>query len=110
MMVLYLAGPYTASHGRSVDSNIQTARLAAIDVWNKGHAAICPHMNTAYMDNWGCNIGWQGFIDGDFEIIKRCDGLIMLPHWEQSKGACAEHKLARQLGLPIWVYPHIPDA
>jgi hypothetical protein len=39
------------------------------------------------------------WLKGDFEIIPRCDGIFMLPRWEDSEGAKAELELAREKGL-----------
>lgn len=31
----------------------------------------------------------------------RCTGIIMLPGWKESKGACLEHYIAQELGMTI---------
>lgn len=37
-------------------------------------------------------------------IAERCDLMVMLPGWEESKGAVAEHALAEALGIEVWHY------
>jgi hypothetical protein len=116
-MLLYVAGQYgnkTAVNGigdgivKSVDENIAAARKIAIVLWEKGHAVICPHLNSAHMEV-DCKATWQDYINGDLNMISRCDGLVMVPGWEDSKGAIAEHEYALSLGIPIWYFPDVPD-
>jgi hypothetical protein len=72
---------------------------------------ICPHANTIFMD--GPDLADRTFINGDLEIIRRCDALYMLPGWEKSQGANMEHRLAVELGMPIYLsldeVPHETD-
>jgi hypothetical protein len=37
----------------------------------------------------------------DMELLLRCDGLAMLPGWEQSRGAQLEYMIAWELRLPV---------
>jgi hypothetical protein len=43
----------------------------------------------------------QMFIDGDLEILSRCDAIYMLRGHEKSDGAKGELDLAKRLGLEI---------
>ena len=49
------------------------------------------------------------YLVGDLEFISRCDAVIMLPGWEQSRGSCAEFAFAHWLGLPVVEWPYILD-
>jgi hypothetical protein len=42
-------------------------------------------------------------------MIARCDGMVMVPEWEFSKGAKIEYEYAESLKLPVWEYPDLPD-
>jgi len=33
----------------------------------------------------------------------------MVPNWEESHGAKLEHKKAKELGIPIFYAPHLPQ-
>jgi len=93
MKVVYIAGPYRSKDGpNGIYENIQRARTEAIKWWRQGYAVICPHMNTALMDGACADEVW---LDGDLELIRRCDIVVMLPRWKESEGATAEHNEAR---------------
>ena len=103
-IVLYVSGPYRGD----VDKNIAAARAAAIELWELGYAVICPHLNTANFQN-DCHIEDGEYILGDLEILKRCDGMIMLPGWETSEGACAEMRHAVDLNMKVTSLQVIKD-
>jgi hypothetical protein len=112
-MIVYVAGPYTEYTDRdgkthSIDENIETAMTVAADLWSAGHFALCPHGNTAHFEVRCPDVPYQQYIDGDAELLKVCDAILMLPDYECSKGAMAEKNLAYQLGMPIYVYPAMP--
>ncbi len=101
MKVIYVAGPYTGKTINETFENIIKARQAAQRLWLRGFAVICPHMNSAFMDGETVDQTRQMFVDGDLEILKRCDVIFMLKGWEKSAGATAELKYAQELGLEI---------
>jgi hypothetical protein len=103
-MLLYVSGPYSGD----VDRNIAQARQVAIALWEKGHAVICPHLNSAHMEQ-DCRATYDQFLAGDLMMIARCDGMVMAPEWEFSKGAKIEYEYAESLKLPVWEYPDLPD-
>lgn len=103
-MLLYVAGPY----GGDIDRNIAQAREIAIALWERGHAAICPHLNTAHFEI-DCRADYEDYLAGDFNMISRVDGLVMTPDWESSPGAKREKTYAESLGMGVWIWPDIPD-
>jgi len=113
MAVIYVAGPYgqkTAKNGvediSGVDRNIQQAREIAIKLWEAGYAVICPHLNTQHFE-LDCKLDHAGYLAGDFEIIERCDAVVMTPDWVDSAGATMEREHAISLGIPVFVYPDL---
>lgn len=46
-------------------------------------------------------VGWYDF---DFEILRRCDLLVMLPRWQESSGARLERCMAERDGIPVYVW------
>ena len=94
--VIYVAGPYRDPRGEwHVRENIRSAEKVAMEIWQRGGVALCPHKNTAFFgglpgtddDTW---------LQGDLELLRRCDALMVAPKWRASSGALAEVTFARQ--------------
>lgn len=102
MAIIYLAGPYRATAHRTVAEHIQVARKAAIAVWEAGHVALCPHLNTAHFEE-DSTLADDAYLDGDIELLRRCDGVLMLPGWNHSEGAKNEMFFARDRGIPVYL-------
>lgn len=51
------------------------------------------------------------YLREDLRCLSRCDGIVMLPGWAESKGARMESLIARELGLMRWMLTvvHTPD-
>lgn len=105
--VCYLSGPYSDASENVVWQNIFEARKVARELWKKGWAVICPHMNTAFMG--GDDLGHDDFMEGDLELLERSDAVVMMPGWEGSKGAQIEWNRAADLHLPIFYWPDMED-
>jgi hypothetical protein len=103
-MLVYVSGKYSGD----IDANIEIAAQIAAQLWDEGHAVICPHMNTAHFEN-RCLATWENYIAGDLNMISRCDAMVMIPGWEDSKGAVVEKDYAEKLHIPIWYYPDVPE-
>ncbi len=80
-------------------NNVNKARKVARKVWLSGFTAICPHLNTDFEDN--LLIPHEEYLKGDLEILIRCNVILMLENWENSKGARQEHDEAHAIGIPI---------
>ena len=101
MKVVYIAGRYRDPRGEwYVEANRREAARAALTVWMNGGVALCPHMNTG---GFGGAFGMPDdvWLNGDKELLRRCDAVYAIPGWDTSAGAIAEVALARELGLPI---------
>jgi hypothetical protein len=99
MKVVYVAGPYRAPSEWQVVQNIRRAEAAALEVWRMGAACICPHKNTALFGGATADSVW---LEGDLEIIRRCDAIVCVEGWELSEGARGEVELANSLNLPVF--------
>lgn len=108
-MIIYTAGPYSAYEKFTIHDNIKIARKIAIEVWQAGHIAICPHLNTADFQIEMPDVSHDYWLDRDYQIIARCDAILMLPNWEESKGAKMELYYANEHQIPVYYYPDIPS-
>jgi len=93
--VVYISGPYS-NGGGTIEENITRARKVAIRYWEMGYTVICPHLNTINFEN-DCKLDWEDYVEGDLELIRRSDIIIMLAGWGNSAGATTEHAEARRL-------------
>jgi len=104
MQLVYVAGPYRGKSKIKIINyiqrqiNIAKARLVAQELWKAGFAVICPHSNSANFDGI-CDD--EIFLEGDKEILKRCDLMILLPNWEKSEGTKAEVLFACDNGIEV---------
>lgn len=98
MILAYISGPYRSASLEGVMDNIAVARKVALKYWKAGYAVICPHLNTALMDGQCADHVW---LDGDIEMLKRCDVIVMLPKWKSSVGAKIERDAAIEAGLAV---------
>ncbi len=99
MKIVYIAGAYRNHDMNGVWNNIMQARATARKIWKLGLVVICPHTNTILMD--GDDIPPEVFLEGDLEILRRCDAIFMLRHWTESMGARKEWELAKELSMPV---------
>jgi nucleoside 2-deoxyribosyltransferase len=113
-MLVYVAGPYSEYDKKHpISENVAQAYDIAAELWIKGFAVICPHMNTLRLDE-KCSekkacITYEMVMRGDLDMVSRCDALVMTPDWEKSPGATQEYNYAQSLGIPIYVYPNLPE-
>jgi hypothetical protein len=98
--LIYVAGPYSDWRGPwFVKQKVRGAEWVAVKLMQAGFAVICPHTMT---HNWDGTVDYQGFIDRDLEIVKRCDAVMLLPGWRTSNGAQAEKAQADFHGIPVF--------
>ena len=113
-LVVYVAGPFRGPNAWAIEQNIRRAEELSLEVWRMGVAAICPHTNTRFFQGAADDSVW---LDGDLEILRRCDAVLLVPGWENSSGTRAEVKEAEAQGIPVfktlgelfsWVCAHSP--
>ena len=104
MKVIYIAGKYRAKTEWQLIENIRAAESAARRLWSEGWACICPHKNTSHFGGLFPDEekDYRTWIEGDLEILRRCDAIYMLKNWQTSNGAKKELQLALLLGLEIY--------
>lgn len=108
MKVIYVAGPFRSANqttGKSnawgVQQNVMRAMSLALEVWKRGCAAVCPHSNTMFFQD-ADGVEDRVWLDGDIELMKRCDGVLLTPDWARSSGARAEKAQADLWHLPVF--------
>jgi len=105
LRVIYIAGHYLGDKTEwGIKQNIEYAEKVARRLWDKGWAVICPHKNSAFMGGIRSDPDEDRrvWLDGDLEMVSRCDAILMLNGFETSRGANEELKKARDFGLTIY--------
>ena len=89
---MYVAGPMTGYPDLNFPAfHRETARLRS-----EGAHVINPaEINT------DPGMSWEQCLRADIRELATCDAIVLLPGWEQSKGALLEHHIALQLGLIV---------
>ena len=111
--ILYISGPYTPANGRTTEQHIAVARTHAEAAWRQGWAAFCPHLNTSGFEVTCPGVSHEEWLAGDLAILNRLDpardAVLLLPGWEQSKGARLERDWAIHLNLEVFDPPATPE-
>lgn len=99
MAKIYIAGPMSGLTNFNRDAfNAEAHRLLGL-----GHVALNPAILPDGLEQ-------HEYIAICIEMVKMADQLVMLPGWERSAGARAEHSLAIKLGKAIILpVPHLAD-
>lgn len=98
MRVVYIAAPFRAETPWQQEQNVRRAEEAALELWKKGYACICPHAMTRFYQGECPDKVW---LDGTLEIMKRCDLVYCLSGWEKSHGASVEWEKAGEWNIPV---------
>jgi hypothetical protein len=102
MKLIYIAAPYTAPTEAGVLENCAIARSAAVRLVERcGDKAfpIVPHQTGRDIEHIG---DYKFWIAGTLELMRRCDAVLALPRWGESRGARAEVRDADRRGLPVF--------
>ena len=99
MKVVYVAGKFRGKTAWDVAENVRAAERVGFAVAAAGAMPLIPHANTAHLDG---TLTGQFWLDGTMELLRRCDAVMMVPGWPDSKGALAEREEANRLGLPVF--------
>lgn len=105
--ILYVAGPYRGASKVRIAQNISAARSVALEAARRGWMPMCPHMNTAHMEDDLPHLGDQFWLQGTLELMRRCDALVLVPGWETSEGTQAEISEADRLRIPVYRSPDL---
>ena len=110
---IYLSGPISGLPDKNkpaFDAEEALLRADFFDIFNPQSIAA-PSEET--LAEWAHDYDpkgrlWQYYMKICVAEIPHCDSMRMLPHWQNSKGAVWEHRIAQMLGIPI-TYCHVEE-
>lgn len=100
MRQCYIAGSYTADLPEINLIHIRAALLAGVAIIEaKGWHVIVPHASMDHTTPW--HRAMRRCIDTVDSLDIKTDCLVVLPGWQQSRGASMEVSIARCRGLEV---------
>lgn len=101
-MRLYIAGPMTGLPEFNYPAFFDAAKALA----ERGIDSINPAREEG---REGCS-DWVSFMRASLRDLADCDGIALLPGWQNSRGAAMEYRIGHDLGLPVkrlseWLEP-----
>lgn len=97
MKIVYIAGKFSGSNTWETECNIRLAEAAAFEVAKLGAMPMCPHANTRFFDGTLTQEFWY---QGTLALLFRCDAMLLIEGWQNSRGARAEKSAAELRGIP----------
>lgn len=108
MKNIYIAGKVSGLHEQEVSEKFENAKKT-IEAMN--YEVINPvELVKAHLNEfWRCKTltdsdVWKIAMKVCIKKLVDCDGIVLLPDWQQSRGALLEVKIAEGLGIPIYDY------
>jgi hypothetical protein len=99
MKIVYVAGKFAGANDWERYKNVRRAEHLGFAVAEAGAMPLIPHMNTAHFHGTLTDEFWY---EGTLELLKRCDAMVLVPGWEDSRGTAEELKWARVVEMPIF--------
>jgi hypothetical protein len=100
-MTTYIAGPMTGIP----EFNYPAFNAAAAELRARGYTVVSPTElhdgDTSRPYDFYLRLGLRALLD--------CDEIVLLPGWEDSRGACLEREIAQALGMAITHWAAIAD-
>lgn len=99
MKLVYVAGKFRGPTAWDIEQNIRRAELVGMEVARLGAAPLIPHANTRFFHGTLTDEFW---LAATIVMLDRCDAVMLVPQWQDSKGTLAEVERAKQRGLPVF--------
>lgn len=97
MATIYIAGPMTGYP----DHNYPAFDAAAAQLEQDGYTVLTPSRINDEQDFTPGTQTWETYMRYSLTMVLDADAVALLPGWQQSRGATLEHRVARELGLPV---------
>ena len=100
IMIIGVAGPYTAATEKERKLNLDAMNIAAARLLEKGHIPVIG-INAALpvVEKAHVNDHYKAIMDISLAVINACDAILILG---ESKGVAMERDLIQSKGLPVY--------
>ena len=113
-MLFYLATPYSKNKSSPAESkesdiedfNYNLAIIQTSHLLDLGYNIYCPVLHNHNLHRLKPR-KWEIWIHQDMIMVDKCDGLILTPHWKNSKGCLLEFAKFRDQKKSILYYQDI---
>lgn len=99
MKLVYVAGRFRGPDSWAVHRNVQAALAVGFEVARIGGVPVIPHSMYQAFDRTLTDDYW---LAATLEHLRRCDAVMLVPGWTESRGAMAEQEEAARLGMPTF--------
>lgn len=89
--IIYIAGP--------ISGRLETFKATFGDAADELASIGCQVLNPATLPD---GMSEAAYMDICLAMVRQCDGVLMLPDWEDSTGASCERALAIKCGKPVF--------
>jgi hypothetical protein len=106
-MIVYLSIPTITKNKKIVENNVNQIIL---ELWEKNFTVVSQCANSDLQEIL-LNKEEESlrFLNGNLDIIARCDAIMVLPNWEESIITKHEIEFAKERNIPISYYPEFPE-
>lgn len=98
-VIVYVGGKFTGKNAWEIYRNVFRAETLGMAVAEAGAMPLIPHKNTS---NFFGTITEEFWYKGTLALLKRCDAMILVPGWEDSKGTKDERAWAKANDMPVF--------
>lgn len=96
-MKVYVSGPMSGIE----EENFPAFHAAARALRMLGYEVVNPAEFDTDVAGLDESARWIKFLKADIKALMDCEGIVMLPGWEQSQGAKLERYNAKALGMTV---------
>ena len=99
--LIYISGPFTSMFHDHQKANIEAAAKAGQSI-RYFATPLVPHVAVLPIEGCDDQSVWNCAMRECLDYLKRCDAVLLLPTWAESKGARIERDMAHEWRIPVF--------